>query len=123
MTFKEAYDLVNEKKLVVVYTLKWHQNDNYDMPQDMSDLTIHQDVICTAKMEDTKYDILEEMGYPSTRTEIVLLDVKNNEITRGEANETRCGNVFLSIEELTYKLQLLLKRDRSAWTDFILDDC
>ena len=123
MTFKEAYDLVNEKKLVVVYTLKWQQNANSDMPQEMSDLTIHQDVICTAKIEEHKSDILEEMGFPPTRTEIVLLDVKNNEIARGEANETRCGNVFLSIEELTYKLQLLLKRDRSAWTDFILEDC
>ena len=55
MTFKEAYDLVNEKKLVVVYTLKWKKNGNSDMPQDMSDLTIHQDVICTAKIEDTKF--------------------------------------------------------------------
>lgn len=122
MTFKEVYDLVNEKKLVVVYTLKWQQNSNSDMPQEMSDLTIHQDVICTAKIEEHKYDILEEMGFPSTRREIVLFDCKNEEIARGEANETRYGNVFLSIDELMDNLQLLLKRDSSAWTDFILED-
>ena len=122
MTFKEAYNLINEKKLVVVYTLKWQQNANSDMPQDMSDLTIHQDVICTAKIEEHKYDILEEMGFPPTRTEIVLFDVKNNEIARGEANETRYGNVFLSIEELMDNLQLLLKREANAWTDFILEN-
>ena len=123
MTFKDAYNLINDKKLVVAYTLKWQQSSNSDMPQDMSDLTIHQNVIYTAKMEERKYDILEEMGFPPTRTEIVLFDVKNNEIARGEANETRYGNVFLSIEELTYKLQLLLKREANALTDFILDDC
>ena len=122
MTFKEAYNLVNDKKLVVVYTLKWQQNANSDMPQDISDLIIHQDVICTAKIEEHKYDIIEEMGFPPTRTEIVLFDCKNEEIARGEANETRYGNVFLSIEELMYKLKLLLKRESSAWTDFFLDD-
>ena len=123
MTFKEAYNLVNDKKLVVAYTLKWQQSSNSDMPQDMSDLTIHQDVIYMARIEERKYDILEEMGFPPTQTEIVLFDVKNNEIARGEANETRYGNVFLSIEELTYKLQLLLKRDPIAWKGFLLDDC
>lgn len=122
MTFKEAYNLVNDKKLVVAYALKWQQNDNSDMPQDMSDLTIHQNVIYAAKIEERKYDILEEMGLPSTRTEIVLLDSKNEEIARGETNETRYGNVFLSIDELIDNLQLLLKRDSSAWTDFLLED-
>lgn len=122
MTFKEAYDLVSNKKLVVVYILKWKENVNSDMPQDMSDLTIHQGIICTAKIEERKYDILEDMGLPSTRTEIVLLDSKNKEIARGEANETRCGHVFLSIEELMDYLQLLLKREASAWIDYILDD-
>lgn len=122
MTFKDAYNLINDKKLVVAYTLKWQQSSNSDMPQDMSDLTIHQNVIYTAKMEERKYDILEEMGLPSTRKEIVLLDSKNEEIARGEANETRYGNVFLSIDELMDNLQLLLKRDSTAWTNFILED-
>ena len=122
MTFKEAYNLVNDKKLVVVYTLKWQQNANSDMPQDISDLIIHQDVICTAKIEEHKYDIIEEMGFPPTRTEIVLFDCKNEEIARGEDNETRYGNVFLSINELMDNLQLLLKRDKSAWTEFLLED-
>lgn len=123
MTFKEAYNLVNDKKLVVAYTLKWQQSSNSDMPQDMSDLTIHQDVIYMARIEERKYDILEEMGLPSTRTEIVLLDCKNKEIARGEANETRYGNVFLSIDELMDNIQLLLKRDPIAWKGFLLDDC
>ena len=122
MTFNEAYNLVNDKKLVVAYTLKCKENDNSYMPQEMSDLTIHQNVIYTAKMEERKYDILEEMGLPSTRKEIVLLDSKNEEIARGEANETRYGNVFLSIDELMDNLQLLLKRDSTAWTNFILED-
>ena len=122
MTFKEAYNLINEKKLVVVYTLKWQQNANSDMPQDMSDLTIHQDVICTAKIEEQKYDILEEMGYPSTRTEIVLFDSKNNEIARGEANETRYCHVFLSLDELMEELRLLLNRDLGAWMGYALDE-
>lgn len=123
MTFKDAYNLVNDKKLVVAYTLKWQQNANSDMPQDMSDLTIHQEVIYTAKIEERKYDILEEMGFPPTRIEIVLLDCKNKEIARGEDSETRYGNVFLSIDELMDNLQLLLKRDSIAWKGFLLDDC
>lgn len=122
MTFIEAYNLINDKKLVVAYTLKWQQSSNSDVPQDMSDLTIHQNVICTAKIEERKYDILEQMGLPSTRIEIVLLDSKNEEIARGEDNETRYGNVFLSIDELMDNLQLLLKRDSTAWTNFILED-
>lgn len=122
MTFKEAYNLVNKKKLVVVYTLKWQQNANSDMPQDMSDLTIHQDVICAAKIEEQKYDILEEMGLPSTLTEIVLLDSKNNEIARGEANETRCCHVFLSLDELMEELRLLLNRDLGAWMGYAIDE-
>lgn len=122
MTFKEAYNLVNKKKLVVVYTLKWQQNANSDMPQDMSDLTIHQDVICAAKIEEQKYDILEEMGLPSTLTEIVLLDSKNNEIARGEANETRCCHVFLSLDELMEELRMLLNRDLGAWMGYAIDE-
>lgn len=62
------------------------------------------------------------MGLPSIRIEIVLLDSKNEEIARGEDNETRYGNVFLSIDELMDNLQLLLKRDSTAWTNFILED-
>ena len=122
MTFKEAYDLINDKKLVVAYTLKCKKNVNSDMPQDLSDLTIHQDVIYTAKIEEHNYDILEEMGLPSTRTEIVLLDCKNVEIARGEANETRCGNVFLSIDEVIDELRLLLKREPGAWTEYFLEN-
>ena len=57
MTFIEAYNLINDKKLVVAYTLKCKENANSDMPQDMSDLIIHQNVICTAKIEERKYDI------------------------------------------------------------------
>ena len=122
MTFQEAYNLVNEKKLVVAYTLNWQENTDY-ISQDMSDLTIHQDVICSAKTEEHKYDLLEEMGLPSALTEIVLLDGKNKEIARGEAIETRCDHVFLSIEELMDYLQSLLKRDSGTWTEYILDDC
>lgn len=121
MTFKEVYDLVNEKKLVVVYTLVKH-NVDFGMPQEMSDFTIHQDVICAAKMESNKYDILEEMGLPSTMTDIVLLDCKNNEIARGRANETHYGNVYLSIDEVIEKLRILLKRDADSWIDYIGDD-
>lgn len=121
-TFKEVYDLINNKKLVVVYTIVRQNNTNFDMPMEMLDFTIHQDVICKAKIEPYKYKILEEFGLPSKMTDIILFDCNNKEIARGLPDETHCGNVYLSIEEALEKLRLLLKKDADVWTDCIGDD-
>ena len=109
MTFKEAYDLVNNKKqCIAVYTISGQGED----------FTIHQDLICAAKMEPHKDEIREEMGLPCDGTDIVLLDGINNEIVRGLENETHWLNIYLSMDDALKKLKTLLK----SWIDYIGSD-
>lgn len=101
MTFKEAYNLVNDKKqCIAVYTIAG---------QGLEDFIIHQTLICAAKMEPHKDEIREEMGLPCDGTDIVLLDGKNNEVVRGLPNETHWLNIYLSIDDTLKALKKNLK--------------
>lgn len=100
MTFKEAYDLVNNKKqCIAVYTISGEGLE----------FIIHQTLICAAKMDPHKDEIREEMRLSCDGTDIVLLDGKNNEVVRGLPNETHWLNIYLSIDDAIKTLKTLLK--------------
>jgi hypothetical protein len=120
MTFKDIFNSVDKGGKAVVYELVVNKGE-ITGSQYMSDYTIRQIVVYSAKMETEENRFLSLFNWDSEITTVYLYDERNNIIACGLPESTRCGHVFLTREEALAELRRLMEEEAARWQKSTLD--
>ena len=120
MTFKDIYEFVSKGGKAVVYSIVENKGDIRD-PQFMSDYTISQDVVYSAKMESEEDGMFALLGWDADVKTVYLYDERNNMIANGQPEATRGSHVFLTRADALAELRRLMEDEAARWQRSTLD--